>query len=72
MFALLDFRPENQILVIIMSTTSMCQNCSISCSVDPGDAKLAKIVRVELGVIEGDPARCLRGAGGQTGLLCMS
>ena len=39
LFTLLDFRPENQILVITMSTISMCQNCSTSFSADPGGAK---------------------------------
>ena len=39
MFTLFDFRPEYEILVIIISTISMCQNCSISVSADPGGAK---------------------------------
>ena len=39
MLTLLDFRPENRNLVIVMSTISMCQNCSISFLVDLGGAK---------------------------------
>ena len=39
MLTLLDFLPENQKNVTITSTISMCQNCSISFLVDPGDAK---------------------------------
>ena len=38
LFTLLDFRPENQTLVITIFTISMGQNCSISFSADPGGA----------------------------------
>ena len=36
MLTLLVFRQENQICVITISTISMCQNCAISFSADPG------------------------------------
>jgi hypothetical protein len=39
LFTLLDFRVENQILVITISTISMHQNCSISCLAAPGGAQ---------------------------------
>ena len=38
MFTLVDFRQENHILVITISTISMCQNWSMSVSADPGGA----------------------------------
>jgi hypothetical protein len=39
LFTLLDFRPENQLLVITISTISMRRNCSISCLAAPGGAQ---------------------------------
>ena len=39
MLKLLDFRQDNAIFVISISTISMCQNCSISFLVDPGGGK---------------------------------
>jgi hypothetical protein len=51
LFTLRDFRPGNQILVITISTISMCRNCSISCLAAPGGARAFSHIWTPPGII---------------------